>query len=136
MSMFDAGKVCVFSAVQAKLSLNGKPLKNVKVTREWHWKKKRSDETVTDENGYFSLPSVYERSISQYLPAEIAISQKMSVWINGEETEFWINAKDDGKENSEYGGEPIALSCELSREKVLIEKYGSLLLTMCKKGIE
>lgn len=136
MSIFDIGKVCVFSSVKGRLSLDGEPLKNVRVTREWNWHNKKSDETVTDESGDFSFPSVHERSISQYLPAEIAITQKLSVRVNGEEVEFWINAKDDGKENSEYGGDPIDLTCELSNEKVLIEKYGSLMLTMCKKGVD
>lgn len=131
--MLGIGKTCVFSAVKARLLLNGKPVANTKVRREWNWNKPRSDESMTDEQGYVTFPAVFESSVSRLLPIEIVISQLLSVEINGKKHDFWISSKRNPEENSEYGGNKIDLTCELTDEEKLIEDYGiSKILTVCK----
>lgn len=132
MSFFNPGKTCVFSEVKARLMLDGKPVANAKVTRQWDWNKRKSDEATTDENGYVSFPAVYESSSVRLLPAELVISQQLSVEVAGEEKVFWTNGKREPEENAEYGGAPFSVVCELNDEEVLIEEYGSLMVTMCK----
>lgn len=132
MSIFNPTKTCVFSEVKARLVLNGEPLKNAKVTRQWEWHKRRSDEAVTDAEGHVTFPAVYESSVTRLLPAEIVIGQRLSVELNDEVIIFWQNSKREAVENSEYGGSSFDVVCELSEEKVLIESYGSLMATMCK----
>lgn len=132
MGLFDAGKTCVFSAVKARLTMNGEPVKNTKVTRQWDWNKLNYDEAVTDENGYVTFPARFETSLSRLLPTELVVGQQLSIDYNGEETVFWTNSKREPEENAEYGGARFDLSCELSDEEVLIEDYGSLMVTMCK----
>lgn len=134
MPIINPLRTCVFSEVAAQLVLNGEPLKNTKVTRQWEWHKRRSDEAVTDAEGYVTFPAVYESSITRLLPAEIVIGQRLSVEVNNEVITFWQSSKRKAVENSEYGGLPFNMICELSDEKILIEDYGSLIATMCKLG--
>lgn len=134
MSILNSLKTCVFSEVKARLVLNGKPLKNAKVTRQWEWHKRRSDEAVTDTEGYVTFPAVYESSITRLLPAEIVIGQSLSVEVENEAVIFWQSSKREAVENSEYAGSSFVVICELSAEKILIEDYGSLIATMCKLG--
>lgn len=130
--MFGIGKTCVFSSVKARLLINGKPVANAKVRREWEWNKPGSDESMTDENGVVMFKAVYESSVTRLLPLETVISQILSVWINGEKKDFWISSKREPEENSEYGGKNIDITCELSNKEKLIEEYGiSKILTLC-----
>lgn len=85
MSIFDVGKTCVFSVVKARLTKGGEPLKNTRVIRRWEWNNLREDSATTDENGYFELPAVFEKSISRMLPVEIVIAQGLYVVAGGEE---------------------------------------------------
>jgi len=132
MSFFNPTKTCVFSEVKARLMLNGKPVAVAKVVRQWNWNKKKTDESVTDKNGFVHFPAVFESSVVRLLPAELVIGQQLSVNIDGEEKVFWTNGKREPEENSEYGGSEFSVVCELNNEEVLIEDYGSLMVTMCK----
>lgn len=132
MSPFNVGKVCVFSKVEARLTLDGKPVSDVKVKRAWSWNGYESDTTVTDDNGYFSFPAVYVRSIQPLLPIEISISQQLSTEHAGEDYTLWRGVKRDRAEHSELDGEPFKISCDLSNEERLLDKYRSPILTLCK----
>lgn len=132
MAIFDAGKTCVFSEVKAQLTMNGEPIKNAKVIRRWEWNELREDSATTDENGYVEFPAVYESSLTRLLPIELVIGQQLSTVLDDEEINFWTNSKREPDENAEFGGVPFYIVCELSAEEVLIEDYGSLMVTMCK----
>lgn len=88
MSNLGIGKTCVFSEVKLRLLHNGKPVSNTKIKRRWEWNEPRSDENVTDEEGYVTFPAVFEFSISRLLPIEVVITQALSVNIDGEENFF------------------------------------------------
>src|SRR5690554_3551266 len=118
MSFFNPTKTCVFSEVKARLMFNGEPLRNMKVIRQWEWHKRRSDESMTDNDGYVTFPAVYESSVTRLLPAEIVIGQQLSVVVGDQETIFWSNVKVEPEENSEYGGSKFNLACELGDEEV------------------
>lgn len=133
LSLFNIGKTCVFSEVQMQILLNGKPVSNTLVTRQWDWNKRNRDESKTDENGRVSFPAVYESSASRLFPTELVIGQQLSVLVDGEEKVLWSNSKREPEENSEYGGETFDVVCELTDEEMLIEDYGSLMVTMCKR---
>ena len=130
--MLGIGKTCVFSAVKARITKNGKPLKNIPVLRRWEWNKKREDKTLTDKDGIFTFPAVFEHSVSRLLPIELVVSQGIYAVIDNKEVRLWTNSKRNPEENSEYGGKKIDLSCEITEEAKLIEDYGSLMVTMCK----
>ena len=124
--------ICVFSAVKARLLLNGKPVSNAKVKRRWSWNKRKFDESVTNDDGYVFFPAVFESSVSRLLPIELVIGQGLLVEIEGEERVFWSNTKREPEENAEYGGTEFDVICELNNEDILIEDYGTLMATMCK----
>jgi|GEM_PF-900382 len=132
MSIFSGTKSCVFSSVQVQLLMNGQPVKHAKVLRKWNWNKNRADETLTDKNGIAKFPAIYESSASRLFPAEFVVGQGLSVIIDGDEKEFYTNGKRKTDENSEWGGADFVAICELSDEEVLIEDYGSLMVTTCK----
>ena len=132
MSILGIGKTCVFSAVKLRLLQNGKPVSNTKIYREWDWNAPHSDESVTDDEGYVMFPAVFESSVSRLLPIELVITQQLSVKIGGEEKFLWTNAKRRPEEHSEYAGAKFDVVCELNDEEILIEDYGSLMLTICK----
>ena len=131
MSIFDAGKTCVFSEVQARLMRDGEPVENAKVIRRWEWNDLHEDSAATDENGYFEFPVVFEKSISRMLPIELVIAQGLYVVIDGEEVKFWSNSKREPEENAEFQGRPITLSCELTDEMKIYRDFGSRMRTLC-----
>lgn len=124
-------KTCVFSPVKAQLLKNGGPLKGATVIRRWDWQKLREDRTVTDDNGYFHFPVVYEYSILRLLPAEIVIGQGLYTIVDDEEFAFWTNARRNPEENAEYQGHPIDITCDLKDEEVLIKEFGARMVTLC-----
>lgn len=132
MSIFSGPKSCVFSEVTVKVLKDGKPVQNAKVLRQWEWNKEKSDQTSTDNQGVAHFPAVFESSVSRLLPTEFVVGQQLSVWVDGEEQVFFTNSKREPDENSEFGGAPFKAVCELTDEEVLIEDYGSLMVSKCK----
>jgi hypothetical protein len=131
MSLFNPTKTCVFSAVKAKLTRNGVPLKGVTVIRRWKWHEPREDAAKTDDKGQFTFPAVFESSVTRLLPMEVVIGQSMYVKVNGEEEMFWVNSKRDGKENGEYGGRVMSLVCEMTNEMKIYNDGGVMMSTLC-----
>lgn len=131
MSLFDAGKSCVFSEVKLKVTHNGKPASGARLTRYISWQKEVSDEFTLDDNGEIHLEAVYQRSLTSLLPVEFVVAQSLTVSHQGKEVEIWLNSKRRPDENSELGGQALALTCELSNEPVLHEEFKTLLLTNC-----
>ena len=131
MSISDAGKVCTFSAVKAKVTLNGEPAIGAKVTRLTEWKTKKKETTETDAKGKFTFPAAFERSITKYMPVEIVISQQIIVEYQSQLFEIWVNGKMNSEEDSEFGGVSIDLDCELTNESKTYRSNGSLVMTNC-----
>lgn len=132
MSVFSMGKICAFSEIRAVVTKNGEPVSGLKIIREIEWKKTQTEETTTNEKGEFHFPALYVKSMSKFLPSEIVIPQALIVEIDGKESEIWINTKRDAEENSELGGEPLSLTCELTESRQIYNDFGSLLSTNCK----
>jgi hypothetical protein len=119
MSLFDAGPICTFSSVRAK------------VTRITRFKDTVTDVTSTDDSGAFSFPANFSRSVKKFLPMETVITQQILVNYQGKSYEIWANGKMNSEEDSELGGLPIDLSCELTEEPRTFRSSGSLILTNC-----
>ena len=132
MSIFDAGKVYTFSEVNLKLTKDGEPIPNAKVSRKVEWKKEKIEEAVTNGDGEVHFPAVFERSAAKFLPMEIVIAQVITVEVDGEVVKIWGNTKRDELENSELGGRSLNLTCEITDKKQLYRDFGSMLGTICK----
>lgn len=131
MSLFDAGKTCVFSEVKARLTKDGAPLKSVRVVRRWEWNNLEEDSTTTDESGYFEFPAVFEKSASRFLPIELVIAQGLYVVDGEEEKKIWSNSKREPEENAEFNGRSINLTCEMTNEMEIYKDFGSRMRTLC-----
>lgn len=132
MSILDVGKVCVFSEVKVQVTRDGEPVRNARVIRRWEWGRLKEETTTTDDQGYFSFPPVFERSLARLLPVELVIGQGLYVVENGVEERIWTNSKREPEENAEFGGQTIEMTCELSDEMVLYDEFGSLMHTRCR----
>jgi hypothetical protein len=124
-------KTCVFSAVRARLVIEGEPVKGATVIRRWEWQTLREERTVTDDEGYFDFPAKFEYSILRLLPAEIVIGQGLYVVIDNEENAFWIYSRRSPEENAEYQGRPIDIMCDLNDETVVIKDSIARMVTLC-----
>lgn len=131
MSFLNPTKTCVFSAVKARLTKNGEPLKGVTVVRRWRWHEPHEDSAKTDAKGEFTFPAVFELSVARLLPIEVVIAQSLRVNVNGEEEVFWVNSKRDPKENGEYNGRPMSLVCEMTHEMKIYNDSGVMMSTLC-----
>jgi hypothetical protein len=117
MSLFKSPTHCVFSAISGTLTLNGEPVKNARVVRSGklgHAKKSIVDEITTDENGYFSLPDMYQSASEAGGLVKFVIFQTIQVTYQGKKYDIWDGAKYDGNKNSESRGRELNVKCELS----------------------
>lgn len=120
MGFFDAGKVCLFSGISGVITKDGKPVVNARVVRTADRDGERKDETTTDENGYFELPPMFERTVTKFLPMEFVTYQEVNVIQRGRSpVTIWSSVKRKPNENSEARGAPIKVACELEREETI-----------------
>ena len=136
MSLSDFGKVCLFSGISGVITLNGKPVANARLQRTGDRDGPKTDETTTDENGYFEFPAMWERTITKYLPQEFVASQEILVFYEGVKYEIWSAVKRKPEENAESRGEKIELTCELADEIRHFWVDGSPIHTRCVWSIE
>ncbi|WP_295802228.1 carboxypeptidase-like regulatory domain-containing protein [uncultured Microbulbifer sp.] len=136
MSIFDAGKVCTFSAISGVILHDGQPVSGARVIRVTDYQKKKQDETVTDSEGYFELPAVYERHVVNLLPQEFVVGQLINVSHNEEEFKIWSGVKRKREENAESRGKPLVVTCELTREDEIIKVDGQPFITKCKWDVD
>ncbi len=134
MSILDVGKVCVFSSVNGTITLNGEPVKGAKVIRRVEDRdgKSKNDETITDENGKFTMPARHERFLNPI--QEVYGWQYIDVIHNGETKEIWYFVKGNEGENTEFGESPINLKCELTSEEKIYKSptNGRRIATICE----
>lgn len=136
MSLGDIGKVCLFSAISGKITLDGKPVANAKLVRTGDRDGPRVDGAVTDVNGYFEFAAMHERTITKLLPQEFVASQKIIVHYEGNEYEMWSAVKRKQEENSESRGNPLVVTCELNSAQNLIMIDGSPIHSLCVWDVE
>ena len=132
MSIFTPKGACVFSEVKGVLLKDGQPLAGIKVTRWGNWKDEFEEEVITDENGSFYFPDVYQKSIRSLLPLEFSASQTLKATIGDEEDIFWGYAKREPEKNAELDGKPITLVCDLSNEMESLSGASGTPVTKCR----
>lgn len=77
MSFLNADEVCLFSSISAVITLNGEPVPNATLTRTLQLSEEKSDQTTTNDSGFFELPPIVERTVTKFLPQEIAVKQDL-----------------------------------------------------------
>lgn len=136
MSLTDAGKVCLFSGISGVITLDGEPIANARVVRKADRDGEKQDETITDEQGHFSLPPMFERTIAKYLPQEFAASQDITVFHGDQSYSIWRGVKRKPEENTESRGKPLVVACELHAEEKAIIVNNSPIISLCVWDVE
>ncbi|MCX2795565.1 carboxypeptidase regulatory-like domain-containing protein [Microbulbifer thermotolerans] len=131
MSILNIGKVCTFSGISGIIQKDGQPLSNITVTRTTSYQKKKTDKTKTNEEGYFEMPALFERSVMSLLPQEFVVGQLIVVTVNGEDYVIWDGVKRKKEENSEARGKPLIVTCDITDELNAIMVDGQNFVTKC-----
>lgn len=117
MSILDAGKVCLFSKISGVITRDGKPAANAQVIRRVNFNRDKIDQVITDQNGYFEMPAVFQRTVTKFLPQEFVASQAIDVTYQDRTFRIWESVKRSPKENVEAKGKPLVVTCELNSEE-------------------
>lgn len=131
VGLTDIGKLCIFSAISGVITKDGQPVAHAKLVRTGSKERKHQDETTTDENGHFSFPPMYERSIAKFLPMEFVASQEIMVVYKGQSYKLWTGVKRKPEENTESRGNPLIVQCDLNTERDLKEVNSTPIISMC-----
>lgn len=131
MGITDAGKVCLFSGMSGVVKLDGKPVAGARLVRTVNKEKDKTDETTTDESGYFEFKPIFDRTVTKFLPMEFVVKQVIWVHYKGLEYKMWSGVKRTEEENAESRGKPLIVECELSSERNLKEVNGSPIFSLC-----
>lgn len=135
MSLFFGGEkveAVLFSSLEGKLTVEGKPAAGAKIKLWFAWKDKEGEfhHYTADDNGFFSIP-VHTVSYKQNFLAQLVVSQEITVEHKGKEYEMWSMSKMDPAEFTELGVKPVNLRCELTNELETIRGNNSLGGTVC-----
>lgn len=132
MSISDAGKVCLFSGMSGVITTNGKPAANVRLIRTAALGKPKTDETITDANGNFEFPPMFDRTITKFLPQEFVAKQDIVALYNEQETKIWDGVKRKPEENTEARGSALVVKCELEQKELEYKSVnGSPIFSRC-----
>lgn len=119
---FRPFQICLFSEVNAVVTLKGKPIAGAEIVRTANQLdgKIYTDKTTTDENGKFHFDARYVFSLSNFIPTEPMIKQRMTILYQGEEYLGWQGTKRNYGHNDEIDDKkPLLLTCELSEDPTM-----------------
>ena len=126
-------KQCLFSEMTGVVSFEDKPAAGVKLVRLVDLNKELYDETVTDAQGNFHFPAIYQSSIlRKILPMEFVVLQDITAHFNEKEVEVWHSIKRSPEVNTESKGKPLVVECDLSQaEAEAITVDGVTIFSRC-----
>jgi len=134
-SMFQKAEeeVVLFSPMEGRITLNGKPAASARIERfiKWQDETGEKDNFTTDQNGHFNLP-IKKATVKLSTISKFVIAQELRVYIQDEVYLIWTMGTGNKIEFGELGGKPQNLHCELSDEMTRVEVDDGLLGTSCK----
>ena len=117
--MTEPEQICLMSEVNGQLVKDGQPLPNTKLVRELSYVYKdgfHTDEAITNAEGYFSFPAIFEKKKRFAFLNMFSIGQVIKAPAHGENAQIWIGSKTEPEENSEARGKAINVFCDLENE--------------------
>lgn len=135
MGFFFVGptvEATLFSPVEGKITLNGKPAAGAKLRLYIAWKD-NTEETfnyVADASGFFKIHR-HSTTYRQTILAQLMITQMIIVEYSGSSHDVWLFSKKEPGDYAELNGKPINLVRELTNEERVIRGNGSLGGTLC-----
>ncbi len=136
MSIFSKGQeveAVLFSPMEGKMTYNGKPAAgaSIKLWVAWQDKEGETDEYTVDDNGYFSIPKKTVTYKANPL-SQISVGQEVIVKYEGREILIWKAGKSNTYLFGELGGQPIGLTCELTKDEMSAHFEYALVKTLCE----
>jgi len=118
MSTFSSDLV-LFSPVSGLVELNGEPVEGATVVHWYKWKDEAfTEQTVTGKSGKFSFPAKTQKSFFwSMFPHNPAIGQELTIKYGDKSYTAWRFKKGNYELNSENGGSPLKMYCELSQSE-------------------
>ena len=124
---FRPFQICMFSEINAVVTLNGKPVIGAEIVRTSNEldSKVYTEKTTTDEQGKFHFTALWVFSLRNWIPMEPMIEQHITLIYQDKEYMGWQHTKNGYGHNHELTGDkPLNFTCELSDEPSL--KYQSM----------
>lgn len=119
---FRPFQICLFSEVNAMVTLNGKPVAGAEVVRTANEldSKVYTEKAITDENGHFHFDALYVFSLRKFIPTQPMVEQHMTISYLGKDYMGWQHTKNGYGHNQEIDDDkPLNLKCELSDDPSL-----------------
>jgi len=115
MRLNDYMKICLFSEVGGVVTMAGKPVAGVEITRTASYDEKDyTDKTTTDEHGRFHFDPIFSKSLLKWDPS---IFQTIDLYYQGKKYEGWETTRGDFDLNGELDDHKpiINLVCDLDK---------------------
>ncbi len=139
MEMFSSKEedVVLFSPMEGKLTFEGKSAAGAKIIRTVSWKDEvgETDIFYANENGEFNLP-IKKETVKIRPMTQFVVHQKIFVYFDEKEYQVWGNGKLDKEKNTEFGGQPKNLCCELTRDPERVDTKEGWVVTSCEWNLE
>ena len=140
VSMPIGKKLYLMSEISGTITLNGEPAAGAKLKRivsKAYSRSELTDETVTDANGYFTMPAVTQRKfIQKIFPMEFVVPSEIYVTYQGKEYFIWTSTKREPEKNIENRGNPLIVQCELTNEERGFRVNRMPITTICTWDVE
>ncbi len=135
VGLFNADKVCLFSAFEGQLFNDGKALANVTITRTADYGGKTyTDTATTNSDGVFRFDARWGESRLGDL-VQFVSHQAMFVEYQGDRQQIWGGGKSSPEEYAEFGGKPDNLTCDLQNPLQRSDKTDSMIGGLCRWDI-
>lgn len=117
--MSSASKRVLFSQVEGVITKDGVPVVGAEVEQIVLYKSENKVPRVTvltDSEGRFVFAEVSTTDGPKLLPGETTVTQSLVINHEGNEYQGWNHGKKGKEANTESGGRPMKLICELNDE--------------------
>lgn len=122
----------VAPALSGILLDKGKIMANMKIVRTYKWnpnKDAEDDETTTDENGYFSFPSV-QKTLALTPLAQHAFYCELTLGRKNGDL-VWHASNPGERKYFEEGKYPSHITCDMKSDEITVRTGNSLVVTKC-----
>ena len=119
---FRPFQICMFSEVNAMVTLHGKPVVGAEIVRTSNELDSTvyTEKTITDAQGRFHFNALWVFSLRQFIPAEPMVEQHITIYYLGKEYLGFEHSKNGYGHNDELDdNKPLNFTCELSEEPAM-----------------
>lgn len=129
--MFGFLTINLSPEVKGAVTQNGEAVVGAKVKRTLIYNDKTyTATTVSQADGGFSFPAQDVSSVMKLLPAELVVTQKITINVDGKDYLAWETVKRD--DNDGLVSKLAQLKCELSDESQAYEDERSVIVGICR----